>query len=365
MRKRDDCDPVSVTFSHQPPTRVGVGNHPLSAWALETHASNREKEITVQRNEFPIDPALPAIGFERNEPFRRLLGDTNLDLPIRPLDPGVVYHSKGRTLARPSSVEGWIEAGSEWFTGSGFRDFWESVWNLSVAAWNFLDEYGSAPDRAPTSFPYLHPAAWQGFKWNKLLFVPASEYAASFDIEPADDFRGFIDSQIRFAYGLGLAVVPMGLAAMALNAPSIGYRVERDTTERTSGTQGTKGEEAGSAWRIPIRRGSISPAGAPHQVFFETPIAGLDGQTVLLKTDDEGGGFLYYRGERELADRLKRELDRLLGEGWGNLDCERLVSVPGLAYRTGDREGRTHAEAEWPWLGPVRAYLEARLSLLG
>ena len=353
-----------MRFSHEPPASTAVGGDSIAAWALETYASHRGKQVSIQPLGYPPDPALPVVGFERNEPFRGLLGDYNLDLPLTHLDPGVIYHWKGRTLVRPSSVEGWIEAGREWFSGAGFRDFWESVWNLSVAAWNFVDEYGSAPIESPASFPYLQLSAWQGFKWNKILFAKASDYLSSFAIEPADEFRNFVDSQIRFAFGRGIGEVPMGLASMILNAPSTSYLMERAKGERAALQRGSESEGSGQTWRIPFQAGPGLRSGTPHQVFYEDSVDGGAIGAVVLTVRDDFRGFVYFRSGTGNAKDLGQALARSLGKEWGELDPNGIVPLSGLCLTLERKSFHSEVEPEWPWLGPARAYLEARRPLL-
>lgn len=344
--------------------KIVLGKQSLAGWALEADASNRRKEVSVQIPRVPPDPALPIVGFERNEPFRRLLGDLGHDLQIRRLDPGVVYHSKGRELVRPASVEGWIETGREWFSGAGFREFCEIVWNLSVAAWNFVDHFGVEPVVRPPGFPYLRPSAWQGLGRNKLLFIKASDYLKSCDVEPRTEFLHFVDSHIRFAYGRGIDQVSVAWAALALNAPSVSYHAPRANVppHRSAHTP----ESAGSvnAWRIGFQAGSLLRPQTVHQVFFENPVEGLMSPTAVLTLGKTPRGFLYVRSQGVGFEGLQRSLTRDLGEGWGELDPEDRTPLPGLVWTVNGQTFRTEIEAEWPWLGPARAYLEARRPLL-
>jgi len=340
------------------------GGQSLAGWAFEADASNRGKQVSVQDPLFPLDPALPVVGFERNEPFRRLLGELGLELPAAHLDPGVVYHSKGRALVRPASVEGWIEAGHEWFSGAGWRAFWESVWNLSVAAWNFVDEFGTLPRRAPAGFPYLHPSMWQGFSRNRLLFSRASDYLTSFDIEPNEEFRRFVESQIRFAYGLGLEEVPLGLAALVLNAPSIAYSVERANKEPPHKPEPSKNPRSASTWRIGFLSGLGLRGLSTHQAFFQKGVDGLACQTVVLTLGKEPGGFLYFRSGAGNVEGLARALEGTLGKDWGQLTLDTRSPLSGLAYTVDGGNAQTVVEPEWPWLGPARAYLEVRRTLV-
>lgn len=319
------------------------------------------------------------VGFDRNQPFRRALGNLGLDIPLRRLDPCVAYHLGGKTAIRQASVERWIEVCEPLFSGKGARDFWESVWNIAVSAWDYIDVAGSEPWEAPNrGFPYLNPSFWRGARRNRLLFESAGRYIDSVDVNDRKGFRAFLDSILQFQFGAGAAEVPLGMAALAWNAPSESYVLGgepsaiRDLILQQAGLKTIAKVEAapGAArtepspkparqsssvgWRIPFAPGALlhdSPA-PMHQIFFEESAAGLLGQTVVMVLDSNGPGWLFARtlsfkpGETvgPLMNEISQHLADRLGRDWGEIDLaggER-IDFPG---------------AGWPWLGGVRAFL--------
>jgi hypothetical protein len=314
--------------------------------------------------------SLPLIGFDRNQPFRRALSRLGLDLPVRHLGPAVVYHFGKTILIRPSSVEAWLAGCSTIYPGQGTRDFWESVWNLAMSSWDYIDTVGREPWSPPSpAFPLFDPRFWRGGRRNHLLFARADRYIDHLGISNAAHFRAWLDGMVRFQYGEGLDTVPLGMAALALNAPSETYLSEigLPTSLIVRPSLPEPGYHPGktAAWRIPFTPGGTfqNDPHPVHQVFFDEPMDRLAAQTVVLTKGLEGRGWLYFRTvkarEAELPslDLLQQCISQALGSGWGTLEASSAEVLPPLQVGPGTDPSPHRPEPGWPWLGDVRALI--------
>ncbi len=316
---------------------------------------------------FPLDHwrDIPVIGLDRNQPLRRYLSRTGRCLPVQHLDPGVVYYWPGRRVVRGSSVEAWIETCAEVFPGEGIRDFWELIWNLSVYTWDFLDKLGKEPWRKPNpGFPFLNPSFWRGARRTRLLFVESMSFIRQFSIQDNSAFVDWAGGIVRFQYGAGLESIPLGMVALALNAPSESYLLESEIENNASEWEGSRGIEPSTfrgAWRIPFTPGKgWEDQGCPvHQIFLEPPVENLTAQTVVLVVPSSHGGHLYLRVRPDLSAfteamirTLEGALASCLGQEWGTVAWPRAERVAAYLFLPG-----LPVEMEWPWLGCVRALL--------
>ena len=261
-------------------------------------------------------------------------------------------------------MEGWIGECQNIFPGEGIRDFWESIWNLSVAAWNYIDILGEEPWKTPRlGFPYSTPAFWKGSQWFTQLFIPVDEYLNRFEINDHARFKEWILTILRFQFP-GTSPVPMGMAALALNSPSESYLLDCSLEElqknllnlkldgqigEDSNPEGTNTRQTG--WKVPfLSHGNRFKCSDPIiQVFFDSPVEGLAAPTIVMVLTSLDGGNLYFRTGERVSDEEAASLVKNIqaGEGW-----EVGLSSPTLAG------------CDWPWLGPVRALLAARGSML-
>jgi len=263
-------------------------------------------------------------------------------------------------VVRRSSVECWIETCSELFPGEGIRDFWETVWNVAVCAWDFIDTVGQEPWKRPNpGFPFLNPAFLRGARRYRLLFADSKEYIGRFPVKDPTLFLDWIETVVRFQYGASLESIPFGMTALALNAPSESYLLDTNPTD-SSGERDQ--HEFRGAWRMLFTPGKgWDERGCPvHQVYFDPPLSELLAQTAVLSRQPSGEGFISLRSQpatTELSDELIRSLEQALslclGQGWGSLNCSTVQRVPARPVSVG-----LPVEPWWPWLGCVRSLLQ-------
>jgi hypothetical protein len=354
-----------------------------ASWAFAAFADSRGEEVTLS---MPLagcsgNESLPLAGYDRNQPFRRILGMLGAEVPLIRLDPGVVYHFDGHAVTRPAPVEGWIEECLVEYPGGGSRDLWESIWNLSAIAWNYIDVFGVEPWRPPNpAFPYLNPSFWQGLSRNRLLFANTSDYLETFSVDGKDRLRLWIDALLRFTYGKGIESTPLGMAAMALNAPSESYRLadSKDSTRtKWLGDSCIDGEvddltrpAMSKAWTASFEAGTGLDVDATpiHQFYFLTsPVAGLFAQTVVLVTEPSGQGRLYLRLEEDSSEEtvytvlrnVQARLETDLSD-WGRIDRSSASPAERLTVECKGNSSTTEVEADWPWLGQARSYVSAK-----
>lgn len=325
--------------------------------------SSEPGDIGVSES-FPTD-LLPVVGFDRNQPFRRALGHFSPGLSIQYRDPAVIYHmGAGCRVTRFASVEKWLVESERLFPGVGSRNFWERIWNLAVTTWDWIDTLGGEPWRPPSPFhPFLPPSAWRPFKWNRLLFSSALDFVRE-HANGSSEFISFADSLVRFQFGRGLEELPLGMASLALNAPSESYRIMGRLFPPNEVAAPPEGAPATTAWTATLEtRGGLAPDPVPaHQVFLEETIAGLGSRAVVLARGEGESGVLFVRTvaptsdpPRELA---KSVADQLISMGV----CEgvRLGEVrPSETIWVRDAAGWkiVAQEVDWPWLGPVRGWV--------
>jgi hypothetical protein len=354
-----------------------------ASWAFSAFAKSRGEKVTLsaQPGERSENDFSPLTGFDRNQPFRRILGMLGTEVPLKRLDPGAVYHFGNQVMIRPAPVEGWIGECLAECPGRGTRDLWESIWNLSASVWSYIDLFGIEPWQPPNlAFPYLNPSFWQGLSRNRLLFANTSDYLEALPIDRKDRLRSWVDTLLRFAYGKGIESTPLGMAAVALNAPAESYRLgeEKDSIRERwlkyshisrEGSDPTNPAPS-KAWTVSfeVGQGLQTDATPIHQFFFLTsPIAGLFAQTVVLVTSPPEAGELYVRLEEDSSKEtvcavlgdLQKRLETDLSD-WGSID---FLSASPADKMTVEWEGMSHTmgiEADWPWLGQVRSYLSAK-----
>ena len=354
-----------------------------AAWAFSAFAKFRGENVTLSTE--PTDCSergfSPLTGFDRNQPFRRILGTVGTELPLKRLDPGVVYHFGNQEKVRPAPVEGWIKECSDTYPGKGARDFWESIWNLSLIAWNYIDLLGIEPWQPPNpGFPYLNPCFWQGLSRNRLLFANTSDYLETLPIDRKDHLRVWVDALLRFTYGKGVENTPLGMAALALNAPAESYRLGEgfDSIRRRWLEDRGLFEERASrkaavpsqGWIVGFETGfGLGCNDIPvHQFFFLTsPIEGLHAQTAVLVKGSEGRGKMFVRLERdspkEAACEILKEVQRRIESDLpdcGRIDCSSASPAEKLAVEWEGMAQETEIEADWPWLGQVRSFVSAK-----
>jgi len=321
-----------------------------------------EYQSSPRENDFPFEAwcGIPVVGFDRNQPLRRYLSRTGRTLAVHHLDPGVIYRWPGQRVIRRSSVESWIETCSELFPGEGIRDFWETVWNVAVCAWDFIDTLGQQPWKRPNPvFPFLNPDFWRGARRYRLLFADSKDYIAQFSVKDPTSFLHWIETVVRFQFGAGLESIPFGMVALALNAPSESYQVE---INQKGYPEEQERESFRGAWRIPFVSGEgWDSQGCPvHQVFFDPPLPELLAQTAVLTRQSSGEGFIFLRSQPdtpdppdELISSLEQALCLCLGQRWGSLNSSSVQKVPARPVSVG-----LPVEPEWPWLGCVRSLLQ-------
>jgi hypothetical protein len=361
--------------------------------------------------------ALPLVGFDRNQPFRRFLGQHGIELELLRLNPAIQFVHHGNCFPRPASVEKWLGTCEGIYGTKGQRDFWESVWNLSVSAWNSIDLTGEEPWIAPEwIFPLTHPAYWKGAKWNRFLYQPAARFVKRFGFNAGDGFIDFLEGLLNFSYGRNLDEVPMGMAALAWNAPNESYAIRPNqlsawglpgqvatsiytiNDEKTFNpplsilAQGPNGEGLGVRsyttqgpeirsgitkwhpahpsrlpgfgvfWEMDLEYSNCPPDGE-YQIFLSQPellpIAGpiqvrisSSQQTLYLRTQQ-------FFSQEDIFS-LSEKLPALFQANFPSLQPDRIRSI----YTTEplclviDGVGTLRIEqAAWPWLGPVRTWL--------
>ncbi len=321
-----------------------------------------EFQTPPQKDTFPFEQwfGLPVVGLDRNQPLRRYFSRTGHSLPVRHLDPGVVYHWPGRRVVRRSSVESWIETCRDLFPGHGIRDFWETVWNVAVCAWDYMDRCDKEPWRKPNpGFPFMNPSFWRGARRFRLLFVDSKSFVAQFPVKDSSAFLDWIETIVRFQYGAGLESIPFGMVALALNAPSESYLLEVDSTD---GPWTQEGNGYQGAWRIPfeVGRNWTSQDCPVHQVFLDPPLPGLLAQTIVLSLRSQSKGYLFLRTQPANAvlpgdwiSSLEQALNQCIGPGCGSLNHSGLQRVPACPLVVG-----LPVESRWPWLGCARSLLQ-------
>jgi hypothetical protein len=285
--------------------------------------------------------SLPFIGFERNEPLRRVWSRMEVEPVIERLDPVVTYHFREGCLVRPAGVEAWIESCSARYPGKATRDLWEEVWNLAMCAWNAVDRFGVEPWSPPVSgFPWTVPAFWQGFSRNRRLFVPTPLAVEKIGVVRGSGLERLVRSIVRFAYGLDWEEVPFGMACIALNAPSEAYRI-RQTPLATATGAVAAADEAIRGWAFPFQAGprlKEDPSSVHHLLELESSLESL---VLVLEEADRGMGFFRSEGkDPEGEASLQAVIEKCVGRDWGGLE-----EPPCLL----------EDEALWPWLGPVRS----------
>jgi hypothetical protein len=326
---------------------------------------------------------IPLVGLDRNQPLRTLINRGQLTAPrqARYLDPGVIYYWNGSKIIRRASVERWIEECAQWFPGPGVRDFWETIWNISVVTWDLIAAWEDRRDgrlvgggrtecippepwTAPTPwFPLFHPTEWRGFRRKRLIFQNTAAFLSQFEFVHKDEFRSFLEQQLFFQYGLRMEECPLGMAALAFNAPGESYLCEWE--ESLPGQSSSSGS---MTWMVPvtIHHPERFMEACCHQVFlkgFGVFLLVLCGRTECAPPGWVTGstmGKLFIRLIKTAADKplsemlfqLEESCTQVWGADWGILQREGIV--PTCIIDT--VEGR-RIETDWPWLGYVRGIL--------
>lgn len=313
------------------------------------------RELRVNPSDMSL--GIPQVGFDRNQTLRRLLDLSESPHRMVRRDPVAVHVWEGKPLLRPASVEGWIESCGNRYPLAGVREFWEGIWNFSVCAWNFIDLLGREPWEKPGfGFPLLTPAFWQGFSRYRRLFDPIDAFIEECGLASEKSFRKWMQGQIEFHYGRPHSKVPLGMAALALNAPLESCWVPSSTS--SSHRQFPPSLlSAGAGWSIDLE--------------FSIPVLEDWGPICLCQREawEElfwGGAVAFVCGEGKGRGyfRLKAEMDRrrvidLIGQGlegvlpgdWGSLQEPTLRPIGRTIRPTAaHREGVT-VEIDWPWTG--------------
>lgn len=302
---------------------------------------------------------LPQCGYDRNQPLRRILSALEHKAFPSHQDPAVIYHFDERSIPRRSSVEMWIEKCHELFSGIDLRDFWETIWNMAVKAWDYIDLMGEFPRQAPyTGFPLFTPAFWKGSRRSRFLFQPFPDFLTSLNLDPAGPFGLWLETLLCFQYGLDLERMTLGLAALALNAPSETYLPGEILGVLPGGTLTPEQDLPPSispGWRLEVHIpfGEENQSHPVHQFFWSEPITGLAAQCALLTIGSSDKGWLYLRGQIGEAEKQKDIGDLVLHRICTGL---KVNPPPGGISRSWVPVG----ESGWPWLGCVSALIRLR-----
>lgn len=295
---------------------------------------------------------LPVCGYDRNQPLRRILSALECgDSPVHQ-DPAVIYHFDEQIVPRRSSVEMWIEACGMIFSENDVRDFWENIWNMAVKAWDYIDLAGQMPWQSPyPGFPLLTPAFWKGSRRSRFLFQPFPRFLESMKVHPGSAFQNWLETLLRFQYGMNPACLTLGMAALALNAPSEAYHPGETLQVLQSVCAMTYPEASSSAsplWRVEasIRFDPERFSSPVHQFFWSDGIQDLFAQCAFLTIGSSGKGWIYLRGDLDSPEKQKQTGHLVLEKLFKGLPIE---DPSGAEILQWERIG----EGCGPFLGPV------------
>ncbi|MCA9423487.1 MAG: hypothetical protein KC994_00365 [Candidatus Omnitrophica bacterium] len=334
--------------------------NPLSDWLVQSLASE-----TIGSDANGRHGLSPQAGFDRNQTLRLQLNQAGIQPSLTRRDPCMAYILGDKKLIRPASVEGWIESSSNRFPLEEIREFWEGIWNYSVCAWNFIEAYGREPWQPPSmGFPLTSPRSWQGFSRNRRLFDSLDTHIESSGLAADGEFREWIAGQVEFLFGVPMDRVPLGMAAIGLNAPSESYWVplpEKAFLAEPLNNPDMNAPTQDFHWgfRMNLELGSRLKEDevGVWSVQIEDRSDLLETPTVAIVAEGEQVGCLYLRLKtpvRENVDwtALAASLDQSLGKGWGRLEFD--------SIRPAGSERIPRLESDWPWIGLARGIHQIR-----
>lgn len=300
---------------------------------------------------------VPQVGFDRNQTLRRLLDLSESPPRMVRRDPAAVHVWEGENLTRPASVEGWIESCASRYPLEGIREFWEGIWNLSVCAWNYIDLLGREPWEKPgMGFPCLTPAFWQGFSRYRRLFDPLDAYIEECGLAAEQSFRRWIQGQVEFHYGRPYSTVPLGMAALALNAPLESGWVPSSTLRShhespPSRLSGGMGWSVDFEFSIPHLQAWVPICLCQREAWEESFWGGA---VAFVCGEGKGRGYFRLKAEmdrRTVIDLIGQGLEGVLPSGWGSLQEPTLCPVGRTIPPTAAERESVTVEIDWPWTG--------------
>ncbi|SMO75678.1 phytoene desaturase family protein [Gracilimonas mengyeensis] len=141
--------------------------------------------------------ATTLMGFDENQPLRRLEEETGIEIPKEEITPPMSVWLNGKQITRYKNRERWIaEAGRVFGNETAQRAFWEEALKVSDLIWKLSLKNNLFPPQKPSEWLRLITQNSPLDVWVlKYAFQSVRQVMQQFDVD-TPEFRRFVDEQL-------------------------------------------------------------------------------------------------------------------------------------------------------------------------